>query len=106
MSKLNAGQQIPREYDPQVFSRIILAICGQVNQLSEGQLAAKYNAQATIPSGTAVAYAQGDFIPDSNCTVRSSVAPGLSASYVRLGWICVAPGSPGTLVEARVLTGT
>lgn len=106
MSKLDLSQRVPAQYDRQVFADIIRSICGQTNSLSEGRLNARYNAQSSVPSGTAVAYASGDFVPDSNCTVRGSVAPGVAASYVRLGWVCVAPGTPGTFVEARVLTGT
>lgn len=105
MSRLSLGQNIPREFDCQVVTNIIRAICIQVNQLSEGQLSARYNAQASVPTGTAVAYAVGDIVFDSNTTVRASVAPGLAASYVRIGWICTAPGTPGTFQEMRVLTG-
>lgn len=105
MSKLFLDQKVPAQYDRQVYGDIIRTICGQVNNLSEGKISARYNAQSTVPSGTAVAYATGDFVPDSNCTVRASVAPGVAASYVRLGWVCIASGTPGTFVEARVLTG-
>lgn len=106
MSKLFLEQKVPYQYDRQVFSDIIRAICGQVNPLSEGKLNARYNAQASVPSGTAVAYAVGDVVYDSNATVRASVAPGLAASYVRIGWMNTAPGTPGTFVELRILTGT
>lgn len=99
-------QRVTDQYERRSFFEIVRAICGQVNNLSEGKLTAKYNASTSVPSGTAVAYSVGDFVPDSNCTVRASVAPGVAASYVRLGWVCVAPGTPGTFVEARVLTGT
>lgn len=98
--------QVPAEYEKQAFSRIIRAIINQVNSLSEGRLSAKYNAQTTIPTGTNYAYAKGDFVPDSNPTVTGSVSPGLAASYVRIGWYCVASGSPGTFKEARVLIGS
>ena len=104
MSKLDLAQRVPAEYSKPVITDIIRAICGQVNQVSEGQLAGRYNAQASVPTGGT--YAVGDMVPDSNVTVRGSVAPGVAASYVRLGWVCVAAGSPGTFVEMRVLTGT
>lgn len=104
LSKLDLAQRVPAEYSKPVITDIIRAICGQVNQVSEGQLAGRYNAQASVPTGGT--YAVGDMVPDSNVTVRGSVAPGVAASYVRLGWVCVAAGSPGTFVEMRVLTGS
>lgn len=93
MSKLNLDLKVPSQYDKATFSDIVRAICGQVNPLSEGRLAARYNAQSVVP--TTGDYAVGDFVPDSNCTV--------TAGNIRLGWVCVAPGSPGTLKEARVI---
>lgn len=95
MGKLFLDQKVPHAYDRQSLTDIILAICNQVNALSEGRLAAKYNAQASVPTGTAAAYAVGDFVPDSNCTVTNG--------SVRLGWVCTAAGTPGTLQEARAL---
>lgn len=110
MSKLSIDQKTPREYNQATFVDILRAIQGQVNNLSEGKIAAKYNAQSSVPSSLAaqVSFAVGDFIPDSNQTVRSSVAPGVAAAYVRKGWICVAPGTgvTATFVEERVLTGS
>ncbi len=105
MSRLDLTSLLNPKYDQPSVSRIILAITGQLNNLSEGRISARHNAQVSAPAGTSVAYKEGDFVPDSNCTVRGSVAPGVAASYVRLGWVCVAAGSPGTFVEARVLTG-
>lgn len=106
MSKLALDFKITDNYDRQNFSSILREIMNQVNPLSEGRLSARYNAQSTVPSGTAASYAVGDIVWDSNCTVRGSVAPGVAASYVRLGWVCTSSGSPGTFVEMRVLTGT
>ena len=110
MSKLFLDQKTPREYNQATFAEIFRAIQGQLNSLSESKLVAKYNAQTSVPGSVAaqVSFAVGDFIPDSNCTVRGSVAPGVAASYVRTGWRCVSPGTgaTATFVEERVLTGT
>jgi len=105
LSKLVLHQLVPSKYDKSDFTPIILAICSQVNALAEGRLIGRHQAQASVP--VSVSAAVGDVIWDSNCTVRGSVAPGIAASYVRLGWICTA-GSPTapTFVEWRVLTGT
>ncbi len=104
--KLWLDQKVPAEYNKAVIADIVRSICNTTNQLSEERISAKYQAQASVPSGTAVSYAVGDFVRDSNATVRGSVAPGVAASYVRLGWICTASGTPGTFQEVRVLTGS
>src|SRR3990167_10977945 len=106
MSKLVLELQVPDKYDKPTLARVIQAICYQVNLLSEGSITARYQAQASVPSSSAVAYVQGDMVWDSNPTVRASVAPGVASNYVRLGWLSVAPGKPGTFVEVRTLTGT
>ena len=104
MSKLSLDNQVPPDYDRSNFALIMRAIMGQVNPLSEGRLAARYQAQASMPSS--VAAAVGDVVFDSNCTVRGSVAPGVAASYVRMGWVCtVASSTNATWQEMRVLTG-
>ena len=85
MSKLILGQQVPDEYNQPVFTRIINALCGQLNQLSEGGINARYAAQSTVPSGAGISYAVGDLIWDSNATVTSGT--------IRLGWVCTAAGT-------------
>lgn len=105
MSKLDLTSRVPDKYDKAVFTEIIRVITGQLNPLSEGRITAKYNARSVVPSGSAVAYAVGDFIPNNNATVASSVAPGSGLNYVNLGWVCRVAGSPGTFEEVRVLTG-
>ena len=106
MSKLILDLKVPEQYEKQPITDIIRQITTTMNLISEGRSSAHYQAQASVPTGTSYAYQVGDVVYDSNCTVRGSVAPGVASSYVRLGWICVAPGSPGTFVEWRVLTGT
>ena len=92
MPKLDLTNLVPTQYNAPVFSQIIRALTGQLNPLSEGRLAARYNAQSSVPSGS-VSYAVGDFVPDSNATV--------TGGSVRLGWICTASGTPGTFKEFR-----
>jgi hypothetical protein len=103
VSKLDLASRVPTQYDRSTFTDIIRAICNTVNPLAESRLSARYNAQASVP--TTSSYAKGDFVPDSNCTVSASVVAGLGSSYMRLGWVCVASGTPGTFQEVRVLTG-
>jgi len=104
LSKLDLVSRVPAEYEKQIFTEIIRAICGQSNLHAEGRLAARYQAQASVPVSAAAAV--GDLVWDSNTTVRGSVAPGLAASYVRLGWVCtVSSPTNATGQEMRVLTG-
>jgi hypothetical protein len=71
----------------------------QVNQLTEGTLAAVHNAATAAPTGGT--FAPGDFIRNS-----SPVEAGTAGSkYVVLGWLCTVGGTPGTFVQCRVLTG-
>jgi hypothetical protein len=104
LSKLDLAFKVPEKYEKAVFADIIRAICNQANPLAEGRLAARYQAQLSVP--VSVAAAVGDLVWDSNTTVRGSVAPGLAASYVRLGWVCtVSSPTNATWQEMRVLTG-
>lgn len=98
--------QVPDKYDAGSIQDIVRAICTQVNLHAEGRLSGRYAAASSAPAGSAVAYAVSDFTWDNNATVRGSIAPGVAANYVRLGWICTAPGKPGTQVEMRIATGT
>lgn len=105
MSKLVLDLKVSDKYDKSTLADIIRTICNQVNLLSEGAITARYQAQVSVPSS--VAAQVGDVVWDSNPTVRASVAPGLAASYVRIGWICTAssPTAP-TWQEMRELTGS
>lgn len=73
----------------------------QVNQISEGQLSAVNNAANSAPTGTAIAYRQGDFVRNSQPAELGAAG----SRYVVHGWICTVAGSPGTWVQARYLTG-
>lgn len=108
MSRLVLDLLVKDKYDKTQFKDLVRRICDQVNQLSEGKLVARYAAQSVVPNSTAVAYAVGDITWDSQPTVTGSVAPGVAASYVRLGWVCTAPGTGdvATFREIRTLTGS
>lgn len=104
MSKLVLDFMVPAQYDRQTISEIIRAICNQANSHAEGRLAARYNAQSTIPSS--VAGAVSDFVPNNNATVINGTVTGtLVGNYIVTGWICTV-GSPtnATWKEVRVLT--
>lgn len=94
--KLNRTPRANIDPDTERFYK---EIAQQVNALSEGTLAANYNALTTAPtSGT---YAKGDEIKNSNPSELG--VP--TAKYVIDGWRCLVGGSPGTWVEKRFLTG-
>ena len=74
-------------------------IARQVNSLSEGAIAASYNARTAAP--TAGTYQQGDSIRNSAPTELGTAL----SKYVITGFLCVLSGTPGTWVELRSLTG-
>lgn len=96
--------KVPTNYEKTAFTDILNALFKQVDGISENKITAKHNALASAPAGTAAAYAVGDFTPDSNPTLRANTGAA-SFNYVRLGWVCNVPGSPGTQQEVRVLVG-
>lgn len=74
----------------------------QLNQLSEGSIAARYQANTAPPAaGNKQLYATGDKI-DNKTPVELGSA---GSKYVITGWICTAGGTPGTWVQLRSLTG-
>ena len=81
------------------LARILRDMARQINGLSEGSIAARYNAAASAP--TTGTWAKGDTLTNSN---PSELGTALS-KYVITGWICVASGTPGTWVQTRTLTG-
>jgi hypothetical protein len=105
LSKLVLDLRVPVEYDRSRLAEIIRAICQQVNTLSEGRITARYQAQASVPAS--VAAEVGDVVWNVNPTVVGSVAPGIAASFVNMGWVCtVESPTNATWQEMRVLTGT
>lgn len=96
--------KVPTNYEKSAFTDILTALFKQVDGISENKITAKHNALASAPSGTVVAYAVGDFTPDSNPTLRANTGAA-SFNYARLGWLCTVPGTPGTQQEVRVMVG-
>ena len=94
--KLN---QSPRLIADATLIREMREHATQVNQLSEGRMAAKYTASTAAP--TTGQWAQGDFVANSAPTELGAA----TAKYVIHGWIAVAGGTPGTWVQCRYLTG-
>ncbi len=84
------------------LNQLIKEIGTQLNQLSEGQVVAAYNAATAAPTGSAVNYNQGDFIRNLTPTVLGTAG----SQYTILGWVCTVAGAPGTWVACRALTGT
>jgi hypothetical protein len=100
MSKLSLVNRVPTEYSQARMTEILRDIQFQVNNLSEGNLSAKYSAKAAAPViGT---YSVGDFV--ANNTIAEAGTTG--GKYIITGWYCTVSGTPGTWKEARVLTGS
>lgn len=79
--------------------RVLREIAAQLNGLSEGRMAANYQALTAAP--TTGTWNRGD-------KVRNSAPSELgiaTAKYVIDGWICTVGGTPGTWVQQRTLTG-
>lgn len=71
----------------------------KVNQLADGRISGVDLTAVAVP--TTGTYAQGDFVRNKTPTELGTAA----SKYVILGWICTVGGTPGTFVQARVLTG-
>jgi hypothetical protein len=78
-----------------MLSRELREHASQVNQLSEGRIAATYNASSAVP--TVGQWAQGDFVRNIAPTELGSA----SSKYVVTGWLYTDTG----FVECRALTG-
>jgi len=74
---------------------------GQLNDLSEGKLAAEHSAQQSAPEHGP--YGVGDIVPNS---ARGVVLGAEGSQYLLLGWMCIAATEPPEWAEMRVLTGT
>lgn len=81
------------------LKKYLQQISQKVNQLGDGRMAARDLTATAVP--TTGAYAKGDFVANSD-PVELGAA---SNKYVITGWICTVAGTPGTFVQARVLTG-
>ena len=84
--------------DP-VLQRELREHATQINQLSEGRIAAFYTAPTAAP--TSGAWMQGDSVRNT-APVELGAA---SSKYIIWGWTCIASGTPGTWVQNRFLTG-
>ena len=71
----------------------------QINQLSEGRLAAFYQASTAAP--TTDTWVQGDFVLNSAPSELGTAG----SKYIIHGWRCTVSGAPGTWVQCRFLTG-
>ncbi len=89
----------PRIVGDPILTQVLRNVATQVNQLSEGRIAARYTAQTSVP--TTGTYQQGDFVTNSAPTELGTTPN----KYVIEGWLCVASGTPGTFVQKRFLTG-
>ena len=97
MSRLNTTPRVGVN-DP-VLQRELREHATQVNNLTEGRIAAVTNATTAAP--TSGPNQQGDFVRNSTPTELGSA----SSKYVIFGWVCVASGTPGTWQQCRFLTG-
>jgi hypothetical protein len=79
--------------------QILSNVVDQVNNLTEGHVAAITNASTAPP--TTGTYQQGDFISNKAPTELGSTG----SKYVIRGWICTVAGTPGTWLPCRSLTG-
>ena len=95
--KLNTTPRVGAT-DP-VLQRELREHASQVNLLSEGRIAGRYNALTAAPTGgTAM---QGDFVANSAPSELGTAG----SKYFIEGWTCVVSGTPGTWVQKRCLTG-
>jgi hypothetical protein len=104
MSRLPENPPLPHTNDPAALlreaQRLFRLVNQQVNQLSDGRIAAANNAMDFPPEGGT--WAKGDKIPNRNPSVLGPEG----ATYIIEGWVCVESGSPGTWVERRVDVST
>jgi hypothetical protein len=96
--RLNLFNRVPAQYDSQIFVKIVLDLQNQINALSEGRIAGRYNAVTSAPA--AGDYAVGDIVYNST---PSELGAG-GSKYILLAWLCT-DDSPLTFKELRCLTG-
>lgn len=97
--RLSLKSIVPVEYDAARFRESFGLVESQVNLLAEGRLRGRHFTSTSIPT-------TGDFAVGDMVWKTTPVEAGAGGSkYVILGWVCTVSGSPGTLLEMRVLTG-
>lgn len=72
----------------------------QLNNISEGRIAAVTNADVEPPSSGE--HQEGDYVKNRH----PSVLGDKGQQYVVRGWICVEAGTPGVWVQDRGMTGS
>lgn len=104
--KLEENPQLPIGVDSAyssklnfVLSRIFRSTAQKLNQLGDGRISGCGLVASSVP--TTGSFSQGDFVRNS-APVEAGTA---GSKYVILGWVCVAGGTPGTLLPVRTLTG-
>jgi hypothetical protein len=104
--RLEENPQLPSQPDSPyaqnlnfTLSRLFRNIAAKVNQIGDGRLVGSDLVASAVP--TTGTYAQGDFIRNS-APVEAGTA---GSKYVITGWIVTIGGTPGTLLQCRVLTG-
>jgi hypothetical protein len=60
LPRLYLEQFLQDDYDRSLFTEMVRQVEDAVNRLSEGRIYQNYNASASVPSGTTVAYQIGD----------------------------------------------
>jgi hypothetical protein len=81
------------------LTELFASFGSQLNALSEGEIAAVYNARTAPP--TTGKHKQGSVVRNSAPT-ETGTAPN---TYVVYGWLCTADGEPGTWEALNVPTG-
>jgi hypothetical protein len=103
MARLDLDPKLPQVGDyPQLRTRLydlFKLIAVQLNGISEGSLAATYNAGTAAP--TTGTWAKGDVVKNSAPAELGAA----SSRYVITHWICTVSGTPGTWLQCRSLTG-
>ena len=97
--KLALRNRVPERYSQSLFQTLFGDLERQGNLLAEGRLAGRHFTATAVP--TTGDFAKGDIIWNSSPAEAGSAG----SKYVVLGWICTVGGSPGTLLDMRVLTG-
>lgn len=104
MANVNITDLPQSGYNQQNIVAALLQLQTQLNNLTEGRMAALHNSASVAP--TTGSYGLGDFVPNVSPSVVSTVIPGVDASGVLAGWVNTSAGSPGTMTPAYWFTGS